>query len=179
MFFCLFVLLFFCFVFWGIRMCVSTINFAASSWSHSSWRPATFSLATFLQSSHHQLVLPSFVAISLTCICSGKYTSSTILNIEPFSQEYFPQQAVSDTAMDIQEAENGTETSKFTHQKEFRQKKKNWKLTFFQATPRPQQQAPQPHLLPRWSMIKIMWTGCFTWPFSLLHLGHNYFVAFM
>ena len=29
------------------------------------------------------------------------------------------QQAVSDTAMDIQEAENGTETRKFTHQIEF------------------------------------------------------------
>ena len=73
---------------------------------------------------------------------------------------YF-QQAVSDTAMDIPEAENGIETSKLTdhtyenvnifHRKKgYKEDMRNMHSSS-QATPRPQQQAPQPHLLQRCS----------------------------
>ena len=65
----------------------------------------------------------------LVCCLLTLFSGKSCLNTKPFLQWYFdtfPQQAVSDTAMDIQEAENGTETSKFTHQLEFWQKKGNF-----------------------------------------------------
>ena len=89
------------------------------------------------------------------------FDPDTLQFLDPAMLNTYFQQAVSDTAMDIQEAENGIETSKLTdhtyenvnifHRKKgYKEDMRNMHSSS-QATPRPQQQAPQPHLLQRCS----------------------------
>ena len=104
-----------------------------------------------------------FIGIFCHSVSLGFYLfdPDTLQFLDPAMLNTYFQQAVSDTAMDIQEAENGIETSKLTdhtyenvnifHRKKgYKEDMRNMHSSS-QATPRPQQQAPQPHLLQRCS----------------------------